>query len=52
MSLSLAIIIFSVATLVIIFAGSALTRNADKLADKTGLGEALVGAVFLGLSLQ
>src|SRR6056297_2360639 len=48
MSLFFAIITFVIATLVIIFAGTALTRYADKLADKTGLGEALVGAVFLG----
>ncbi len=48
MDLSLAILIFVIATLVIIFAGTELTRSADKLADKTGLGEALLGAVFLG----
>ncbi|MGM0599202.1 MAG: sodium:calcium antiporter [Candidatus Rifleibacteriota bacterium] len=48
MSLSLAILIFFIATLVVIFAGTSLTRYADKLADKTGLGEALVGAVLLG----
>ncbi|MFO7789762.1 MAG: hypothetical protein R6V32_04260 [Bacteroidales bacterium] len=48
MGLFTAIIIFSIATLVIIFAGTALTRYADKLADKTGLGEALIGAIFLG----
>lgn len=48
MSLSLSIIIFLTATLIIIFAGSKLTNYADILADKTGLGEALVGAIFLG----
>lgn len=48
MSLSLAITIFAIATTVVIFAGTALARNADRLADKTGLGEALVGAVLLG----
>lgn len=48
MSLVLAISIFIAATLVIIFAGTALTKYADRLADKTGLGEAFVGAVFLG----
>lgn len=48
MSLTLSIIIFCIATLVIVFAGTALTRYADQLADKTGLGEALVGALFLG----
>jgi len=48
MSLFLAIIIFVIATLAIIFGGTSLTSYADKLADKTGLGEAFVGAVFLG----
>jgi cation:H+ antiporter len=48
MSLTLSIIVFATATLIIVFAGTALTRYADKLADKTGLGEALVGAIFLG----
>lgn len=48
MSLSLNIIIFIAAALTIGFAGTALTRYADKLADKTGLGEAFIGAVFLG----
>ncbi len=48
MSILVAILLFLLATLVIIYAGTALTRYADKLADKTGLGEALVGALFLG----
>lgn len=48
MSLTLSIIIFSLATLVIVFAGTALARYADQLADKTGLGEAVFGAIFLG----
>lgn len=48
MSLTLSIIVFSIATLVIVFAGTSLTRYADQLADKTGLGEAVVGAMFLG----
>lgn len=48
MSLTLSIFVFVIATLVIIFAGIRLTKYADQLADKTGLGEAFVGAVFLG----
>jgi cation:H+ antiporter len=48
MSLFAAVLIFTGAALVIILAGTALTKYADKIADKTGLGEALVGAVFLG----
>ncbi|MFD1721750.1 sodium:calcium antiporter [Amnibacterium endophyticum] len=34
---------------VIVFAGSRLARAADELADRTGLGEAIAGAVFLGV---
>lgn len=48
MDLPLAILIFSISTLVIVVGGTALTKSADILADKTGLGEAFVGAVFLG----
>ena len=31
-------------------AGIALTKRADVLADRTGLGEAIVGAVLLGIA--
>ena len=48
MSITLAIVIFITSAVIIVFAGTALTKKADQLADKTGLGEALVGAVFLG----
>ncbi|MBZ9778974.1 hypothetical protein LB452_08565 [Psychroflexus sp. CAK8W] len=48
MSLTLSIITFGIATLIIVFAGTSLTKYADQLADKTGLGEAFVGAIFLG----
>lgn len=33
---------------VVVFAGSKLARAADELADRTGIGEAVAGAVFLG----
>jgi cation:H+ antiporter len=33
---------------VILLAGTALARQADQIADRTGMGEALTGAVFLG----
>lgn len=33
---------------VIVFAGSRLARAADEIADRTGIGEAVAGAVFLG----
>ena len=39
---------FGVAAAVILFAGVRLSGVADKLADRTGLGEAIVGAVLLG----
>lgn len=39
---------FAAAAAVIALAGSVLTRAADVLADLTGIGEALVGAVLLG----
>ncbi len=40
--------LFLVATAIIGFAGVRMTRVADRLADVTGLGEAIFGAVFLG----
>lgn len=39
---------FGVAAALILFAGVRLSAVADKLADRTGLGEALVGSVLLG----
>jgi cation:H+ antiporter len=33
---------------VLVLAGTRLTRTADELADRTGLGEAIAGALFLG----
>lgn len=40
--------VFAAGTAVILFAGARLARVADQLADRTGLGEAAVGAVLLG----
>ena len=42
--------VFAVATLVIGVSGTRLAGLADRLADRTGLGEALVGGIFLGVS--
>lgn len=42
-----AILQFSVAALVIIGAGIALTKCADRLAEETGLGRVLVGSILL-----
>jgi cation:H+ antiporter len=39
---------FLLAGLVILLAGTKLARLADQIADRTGIGEALAGAVFLG----
>ena len=46
-SLIPSIITFGVAALVIVIAGSWLARWSDILADRTGLGEALFGVLFL-----
>ena len=45
-----AVMWFLCGTAVIAVAGTRLARVADQLADRTGLGEALVGAVLLGIS--
>lgn len=42
------ILLFGLAAVVIAVFGSMLTRLADRLADVTGMGEALMGAVLLG----
>jgi cation:H+ antiporter len=39
---------FSLATLVIALAGARMTKVADRLADVSGMGEALFGAILLG----
>ena len=41
-------LLFTASALLIAFFGSKMARIADVLADRTGLGEALVGAVLLG----
>ena len=46
-SLTSGVLGFIAATLVIITAGSYLSRVADQLADRTGLGEALIGMFLL-----
>lgn len=48
--LSVIIIVFFAAAAVIAVAGTRLAGVADELADRTGLGEAMVGAVLLGAS--
>jgi len=46
-SLTSSVIVFGLAALVIVIAGSRLARQADVLADRTGLGEALFGILLL-----
>jgi cation:H+ antiporter len=43
-----AVALFAAATGAILLAGTRLSRVADRLADRTGLGEAFFGGVFLG----
>lgn len=47
-SLLLSCSLFVIAVVVIAFAGTNMARLADRLAKATGLGEAFVGALFLG----
>ena len=47
--LTTSIVVFIVCTVVILFAGTRLTRIVDELADRTGMGEALAGAILLGM---
>jgi cation:H+ antiporter len=47
-SLPLNLAIFGIAAVVIAVVGTQMAKVADQLADKTGLGEAIMGAVFLG----
>lgn len=48
MDITLAIIIFCASTVVIALAGTRLAKVADQLADLSGMGEALFGAMLLG----
>lgn len=48
MDLTVAIILFLVSALIVATVGTYLTKIADQLADLTGLGEAMFGAVILG----
>ncbi|RIJ23477.1 sodium:calcium antiporter [Henriciella barbarensis] len=50
MSTQIAIIVFLAATLVVTLAGIRIISTADRLADRTGLGEAVFGGVLLGAS--
>ncbi len=45
--LTLSVIVFGIAALIIVLAGSRLARIADELADRTGMGEVLFGIFLL-----
>ncbi len=47
-SLAVTVGLFAASAVAILLAGTRLTSVANALADRTGLGEAVVGAVFLG----
>lgn len=47
-SLLMNVLVFALATLVIVLSGSRLSFLADRLADRTGMGEAMTGAILLG----
>lgn len=47
-SVASAVLVFLVSAAVVIACGIPLTGLADRLADRSGMGEALMGAVFLG----
>lgn len=42
--------LFAIAAVVVCVAGTLMVGLADRLADRTGLGEAVTGAMFLGIS--
>lgn len=44
------VVLFAGAAVVILFAGAKLAGLADELADRTGLGEAMLGGIFLGVT--
>ncbi|WP_367187585.1 sodium:calcium antiporter [Henriciella sp.] len=48
MSIQIAIILFVTAAAVVALAGVRITNLADRLADRTGLGEAVFGGILLG----
>lgn len=48
LSLTAAIVVAAACAVVILVMGTKLTKVADQLADRTGIGEALTGAVLLG----
>ncbi|MEQ8287395.1 sodium:calcium antiporter [Thalassospira sp.] len=49
-SLGLIIVIFAICTLIIGFAGTRLAGIAIKLAERTGMGQIISGALFVGIS--
>ncbi|PWE33479.1 cation transporter [Maritimibacter sp. 55A14] len=50
LSLAAVVTVFALAAAVVLVAGTAMTGMADRIADRTGLGEALTGGVLLGVA--
>jgi cation:H+ antiporter len=48
LSISTLVMVFAVAGAVVLISGTRITMLADRIADRTGFGEALVGGVVLG----
>jgi len=48
LSLAVSLLLFALAALLILVFGISMTRVAAQLAERTGLGEAVMGALFLG----
>lgn len=47
-SLHAALSVFAAGVVVVVYSGTKITKTADQLADRTGLGEAVAGGVLLG----
>ncbi|MFB2934502.1 sodium:calcium antiporter [Aerosakkonemataceae cyanobacterium BLCC-F154] len=50
LSLEISIVLFIISAVVIVVSGTRIAEIADRLAQKTKLGQALMGALFLGFS--
>jgi len=46
----MSIAVFAISAVIVAFSGVRMTRVADELADRTGLGEAITGGLLLGVS--
>ena len=49
-SIATVLILFALATITVLITGTRMTALADRIADRTGIGEAVAGGVLLGVS--